>query len=243
MFNFSYKLLIFTVKDKETGGSMKKKLMDKGFSLVELLAAIVVLGLLSTIAIIGVNSVTKNAEKKYYDSQENAILMAAQSYTQDNRNALPKTIGSKTKVKLDTLQERKYVGVIEDRQGNPCDNSSSYVEIFKYSQTGYSYTVKLVCDNYESDEKDNTKKVPGITLYYNDGAKKKITGNINKDSYKDPKINLEITKNVNDILSYSYIVYRCYDNVCKTELKNSGSIEALHQDKVGETISLKEYFP
>ena len=81
---------------------MRKK--ESGFSLVELLAVVVILGLLSAIAIVGVNSVIKNAEKRHYESQMDALKMAAQSYTQDNRNALPKTIGGQTTVTLKTLQ-------------------------------------------------------------------------------------------------------------------------------------------
>ena len=83
---------------------MKRKKNEKGFSLVELLAVVVILGLLSAVAIIGVNSIIKNTEKKYYDTQRNTLKMAAQSYTQDNRSSLPKTIGSSTEITLKTLQ-------------------------------------------------------------------------------------------------------------------------------------------
>ena len=44
---------------------MKRENKEKGFSLVELLAVVVILGLLSTIAIIGVNAIIKNAEKQH----------------------------------------------------------------------------------------------------------------------------------------------------------------------------------
>ncbi|MDD5888968.1 MAG: type II secretion system protein, partial [bacterium] len=63
---------------------------NKGFSLVELLAAVVILGLLSTIAIVSVSAILNKAEKNHYDTQQKNIVMAAQSYAQDNRNILPK---------------------------------------------------------------------------------------------------------------------------------------------------------
>ena len=69
---------------------MKSK--NKGFSLVELLAAIVIMGLLSTVAIVSVNYFLKKAENDYYKTQEDEIIMAAKSYTQDNRNSLPKRV-------------------------------------------------------------------------------------------------------------------------------------------------------
>ena len=73
---------------------MKRENKEKGFSLVELLAVVVILGLLSTIAIIGVNAIIKNAEKQHYETQKNTLKMAAQSYAQANRNVLPKSVDS-----------------------------------------------------------------------------------------------------------------------------------------------------
>lgn len=95
-----------------------------------MLAVVVILGLLSTIAIVGVNAIIKNAEKKYYETQKNTLTMAAQSYVQDNRNSLPKTIGSSTEIALKTLQDKKYVDEIKNRQGATCDATKSYVKIF-----------------------------------------------------------------------------------------------------------------
>ena len=116
---------------------MKEK-NNRGFSLVELLATVVILGILSAVAIVGVNSIIKSAEKKHYDTQKNTMKMAAQSYTQDNRSSLPKTIGQSTNISLKTLQEKKYVGEINNRQGDKCDVDKSYVKVFKYSKDEYN---------------------------------------------------------------------------------------------------------
>ena len=147
---------------------MKRKKNEKGFSLVELLAVVVILGLLSAVAIIGVNSIIKNTEKKHYDTQRNTLKMAAQSYTQDNRSSLPKTIGSSTEITLKTLQEKKYVDEIKNRQGATCDATKSYVKVFKYSKDGYNYTSYLVCPGYENVTENTEKVGPTINVEYKD---------------------------------------------------------------------------
>ena len=62
---------------------------NKGFSLVELLAAIVIMGILTGIGIVSVTYLINKTEKEYYKAQESEIIMAAKSYTQDNRSFLP----------------------------------------------------------------------------------------------------------------------------------------------------------
>ena len=45
---------------------MNKRKNQKGFTMVELLAAVAILGLLSAIAIVGVGKILDNANKKHY---------------------------------------------------------------------------------------------------------------------------------------------------------------------------------
>ena len=70
---------------------MKKS--NRGYSLVELLAAIVIMGILSGIAVVGVTFLLNKAGREYYKAQESEVIMAAKSYTQDNRSFLPKRVG------------------------------------------------------------------------------------------------------------------------------------------------------
>ena len=138
----------------------------RGFSLVELLAAIVILGLLSTIAIVGVNKIINTAESKHYNAQMQDMVMAAKSYSQDNRNVLPKRKGAITTVKLSQLQQAKYIGEITDRHKGVCDPETSYVQIFKYDDNHYSYTAFLSCPNYTSKSLDSEHDGPDITINF-----------------------------------------------------------------------------
>ena len=153
---------------------MKLENNKKGFSLIEILAAIVILGLLSTIAIVSVNYILQKAEKEYYKSQKDEIILAAKSYTQDNRNSLPKRVGMRTEIRLKTLQDKKYIGKVVDRHKRECDKDETVVQVYKYDKTHYSYTVTLVCPGYnvkKNTEEDIVftfilcKRIPGIRLY------------------------------------------------------------------------------
>lgn len=94
---------------------MKRFLFKKdGFSLVELLATVVILGLLSVVAIVSVNALLKRAEQTYYATLEKNLIMAAKSYALDNRSVLPKKVGDTVTITLAQLQSKKYIGEIVD---------------------------------------------------------------------------------------------------------------------------------
>lgn len=77
----------------------------KGFTLVEVLAVITILGLLSGIAIISVSRLIEKNRLNYYQSQEKLLKLAGQTYAENNRNKMPKEVGNISLVKLRTLKE------------------------------------------------------------------------------------------------------------------------------------------
>ena len=211
---------------------MNKIDKNKGFSLVEILAAIVILGLLSTIAIVSVNYILQKAEKEYYKSQKDEIILAAKSYTQDNRNSLPKRVGMRTEITLKTLQAKKYIGKVVDRHKRECDKDETVVQVYKYDKTHYSYTVTLVCPGYNVKKNTEDDKTGTIDIEYTG-----IPKDEEKIDYKT--IEAKITMSDDDkIASYSYIVYRN-----GAEVKNSGDIEGKLKDKIILTIPLEKYLP
>ena len=54
------------------------KMNKKGFTLMELLATVVILGIISTIGIVSVNKVLKKSHKEYEVKQANMVTTAAQ---------------------------------------------------------------------------------------------------------------------------------------------------------------------
>ena len=84
---------------------MKSK---KGFTLVELLGAIVILAILSLIAIPAVTNVIKSNKQKLYDIQIKNVETAAKAWASDNLNLLPDE-GEYITISLSELQKGGYV--------------------------------------------------------------------------------------------------------------------------------------
>ncbi len=198
----------------------------KGFTLVEILAAVTILGILSIIAVVSVNNVIQKSKENYYKSAEDNLELAGQSYVQQNRSALPKAVGQKVKIPLKILVEKNYIEPIDDYSDNECDLNNSYVQIFKYSQNDYSYLAYLDCPVYDSKEQLEKGAPDVYVVLTNPGSSKKAKANIRvEDSEK--------------LLSWSYIVYR--DG---KEVLNSGSMMLPNYDKKAEkSIDISKYTP
>ena len=209
---------------------MIRKNNNNGFSLVELLAAIVIMGILTGIGIVSVTYLISRSEKEYYKAQESEIVMAAKSYTQDNRGFLPKRVGQKNQIYLKTLQDKKYIGEVLDRNKKKCDPDRSYVQVYRYSKNNYSYVVNLVCDSYTSEDNSPTNLVgPNITFNFEGiGA---------NDNYDLAKVTVTI-EDEDKISGYRYIISKSGN-----EVKNSGDIDGKLEKKITFTIPLKEFVP
>ena len=206
-----------------------KKLNTKGFSMVELLAAVAIMGVLATIAIVSVSTVLENADEKHYETQEKNMIMAAQSYAQDNRNILPKAIGDTRVITLEELQRSKYIGNVVDRGKKNCEQGS--VTIFKYSKDGYSYRTHLVCPA-KTIGNDPSESMDGPKVNLN------VAG-----SHKDPYFTYSVEpRDANDdgkIISYSYKVYNK-----GVLVRDSGTVQVSKASSIDEKrVSLKEYVP
>ncbi len=202
---------------------MKNK---KGFTMVEILAAVTILGILSIVAITAVNNVIQKSKQNHYTTAEKELALAGQSYVQQNRSELPKAIGQKKKVYLKDLVDKNYIETIKDYNGKNCDIEESYVQIFKYSQSDYSYLSYLKCDQYDGEE-SFTQGSPDITLTITDGNRLKIA-----------QAKIKITDQ-EKLLSWSYIVYR--DG---KEVLNSGNIMTSNYPKsIEKTLDVAQYTP
>lgn len=198
---------------------MKKD--NRGFTLIEILAAVTILGILSAIAMASVNKVIQKGKEQHYATAEKQMELAGQSYVQQNRSALPKAIGQKTKIPLSILISKNYIEPIKDYNDQDCNENDSYVQIFKYSQNNYSYLPHLKCNDVYETKPELIKGSPIIEI---------------TDAGTTVDISIEDTEK---LLSWSYIIYKS-----GREVKNSGSIIIPNYDKqVEKAIKLTEYLP
>ena len=204
-----------------------KKLNKKGFSLVEIIAAVAILGILSVIGIVSVNNIIQKGKEEHYKSAEKTLRLSAESYAQANRSYLPKNVGDTVKVTLRTLVDNNYTEAITDYYDNACDLDESYVQIFKYSKTDYSYLTYLNCPEWSNVEENNELK-PDISITMTsptDNTVKKTTAKT-------------VIKDSNKILSYSITIYKNGNEVYTT-----GNVEANYETEITKTKDISSYTP
>lgn len=125
---------------------MKNK---KGFTLVELLAVITILGILVTISVVSVTSVINRSTENSYKTLEDEMVEAAKKYVVENIDNYT------SPVLLSTLIENGYIKEIKDpaNKSKICDKTASKVTITVsgINDNKFTYKAHLKCDSYETE--------------------------------------------------------------------------------------------
>jgi prepilin-type N-terminal cleavage/methylation domain-containing protein len=119
--------------------------MKKGFTLLEILAVILVLAILLIIAVPILNNVINNSKIRAHDKNENMVIKAARHYVINNRSVLPTSDWSTREITLNQLQTNDLIGDIKDPNSNV--NCNGYVLLTKIESNNYEYTPHLKCGN------------------------------------------------------------------------------------------------
>ena len=133
---------------------MKKR----GFTLVELLGVIVILGIVLGLAVVGYVNITESMKRSYYSGQEESILLAAGEYYNYNRDKEPKMFGQAERVSLQELITNGYIEKVLDRKQVECDLENSTIVAYKDSYEKLNYEVCLKCPNDEYETKNVCEK-------------------------------------------------------------------------------------
>jgi prepilin-type N-terminal cleavage/methylation domain-containing protein len=122
---------------------------NKGFTLVELLAVIIILSLLVVLASTSVSKIVKDSKNDLYDTQIELIKSAAEAWGADNLYELPDA-GT---CKYLTLKDLKQYGLIDPEIKNPKTNEL-FPNNLKIKITGEENSFGLNNITYEVDVED-----------------------------------------------------------------------------------------
>ncbi len=216
----------------------------KGFTMVELLAVIAILGILFIFAVPAVSRWIDRSKKESVESQKQTLLMAGQSYGQANKNVLPKVIGETVTIKANDLKEAHYLKEDLKNTDKKSCMENSYVEVYKKNKTKYTYTAYLYCEgDVIPDEEDDGLPKPDIDITFTDDqgssdfthnvAITKLSIIINGSEGVDPPLGID---------GYSYILSVKYTGEDKyVEIYNSGSLNGGGRTNLVIERSLRDY--
>ncbi len=218
-----------------------KKKGNRGFTLVELLAAIVILGILSTMAIAGVSNLIKKAKSSAEDANAKTIQMAAESYLQANKDTAPRSIGECVTVSASDLKNKKFLTDEITNSNNESCMKNSYVKIFKSSNGEYIYTPYIYCgaDKASTDSKDKMVPVGEIKFSKStDVNKASFTLNLYGDQNKTKGQYTPTT----EIDGYSWSLSVMYEGENSyTEIYNTGTLSANKAKTLEISEKLSDY--
>ncbi|MBE6149848.1 MAG: prepilin-type N-terminal cleavage/methylation domain-containing protein [Firmicutes bacterium] len=126
-----------------------KNSFKKGFTLTELLAVIIIIGVILLIALPKILGLISNESENISKTMEDVILKAGELYVHDNSDNFPEAEGNLYCVPFDTLIENDYLA---DKLTDPVTNedisTSKFVKVsVKYGN--YEYAITDTCESVE----------------------------------------------------------------------------------------------
>lgn len=144
---------------------------EKAFTLIELLAVIIILGTLTLVVFPLILKQINNAKKGIKQANEVLIIDAAKEYYEDNKQSYKKVEGVEYCIEINKLQEENYINSkIKDENYNNID-TSKYVKLtcvknnFKYKVVDECNYYTVTFDPNGGDISIDTKQVLENSLY------------------------------------------------------------------------------
>lgn len=117
---------------------MRKLMSKKGFTLVELMIVIVIMGILVAVAIPVYGAVTKNAEKKTCISNMRDMKSTAATFQMQGKDGDPVTLDNGSELNL--ASDTRYTKLFTD--GMPkCPSDGTYTATMKNNDGVYEFTI------------------------------------------------------------------------------------------------------
>ena len=190
----------------------------KGFTLTEILAVLVILGVVMVIAIPSVSNLQDKFKARYYEKLDDTVISAAKTYFKDNKDKVPKQDVGATALSLNGLVTKKYLESIYP-YNNKTDQCKGYVVLLKVKEQNQYYSCMYckVGDDYlyKSPELDDSKTKSMCLLL---SSEERFGGN---DTVSIP------ASSVGDDNSVVYIYYDTDPNYLKKNLAIRSSVRLL----------------
>jgi len=125
-----------------------------GFTLIEMIAVVIILGLIILIAVPIFTGSLNVFRDDYYTSLKSNVKNAGNEFFNDNKIYLPHSLLDASIIKLSDLVDNKYIDDVKDYTGKSCDLKSSYVIVIRKGKDKYEYSTCLKCseDDYDTTE-------------------------------------------------------------------------------------------
>lgn len=132
---------------------------NKGFTMIEIIGAVIIIGVLLLIAVPAVSRMMRQFREEYYVSLEDTVTSSAKEFFTDNRIYRPEGLLRSSYVNVSELINSKYAESLLDYKGNSCslEDRESYVVVVYRGEDDYQYKACITCngDDYTSDNVDN----------------------------------------------------------------------------------------
>ena len=132
---------------------MKNK---KGFTMIELLATIIILSILMALGVVSIQKILNKAKKSNYQDFEKTLKSSTSNYLIEHTGDIP-NIGSTFRINANDLINKGYLKTLKDPEKQNADcNSGSYVIVKRNADKNFNMDLEyhpcLKCSRYKTSD-------------------------------------------------------------------------------------------